>query len=77
MGKNMVVAGNDLSGSAHPGTDSCAMRGGCVVVRVLRDMRSIAQLHAPHDEDEHHAESHCETFSICHVITDLEKLETL
>jgi len=55
MGNNMVVTGNGLSGRAHPRTDSCAVGGGCVVMRVFRDMRSIAPMHAPHDEDEHQA----------------------
>lgn len=69
-GNNMIVTGNGLSSSAHPGTDSCAVCGGCVVVRVLRNMRSIAPMHSPHDEDEHQAEDDCETFLIFHVITE-------
>ncbi|MDH3503849.1 MAG: hypothetical protein OEZ41_02600 [Nitrospirota bacterium] len=51
MGNNMIVAGNSLSGSAHPGTGSCAVCGGCVVVRVLRNMRGIAPMHSPRDEE--------------------------
>jgi hypothetical protein len=71
----MIVAGNGLSGRAHPRTDSCAVRGGCVVVRVFRDMRGIAPMHAPHDEEEDQAEGNCETFSICHIIADQKRLK--
>jgi len=76
MRNNLIVAGNGLSGSAHPGTDSCAVRGGCVVVRVFRDMRSKALMHAPHDEEEHQTEGNCETFSICHIIADQKHLKS-
>jgi len=67
MGNIMIVAGNGLSGSAHPRADSCAVRGSGVVVRVFCDMRGIAPMHAPHNKEEHQAESNCETFSICHI----------
>jgi hypothetical protein len=68
MRNYVSVAGNGLSGGAHPGTDSCAMGGGCVVVCVLCDMRGIAPMHGPHDKEQHQAEGNCQTFSMCHVI---------
>ena len=56
MGNDPIIAGNGLSGSAHPGTDSGTVCGRCMVVCVLGDMRSITLMHAPHDEEEHEAE---------------------
>jgi len=55
MGNDLIIAGNGLSGSAHPRTDSGTVCGRCVVVCVLCDMRSKAPMHASHDEDEHQA----------------------
>ncbi|MEJ2230357.1 MAG: hypothetical protein P8X46_04150 [Nitrospirales bacterium] len=75
MGNNVIVAGNGVSGSAHPGTDSCAVRGRRVVLCVLCGMRSIAQVHAPHDKEEHQAKGNCETFSVWHIIPDQECLK--
>ena len=67
MGNNMIVACNGLSGSAHPGTGSCAVRGGCVMVGVLCEMRGIGPMHGSHDEHENQAEGNCQTFLIEHI----------
>lgn len=76
-GNFLVVPGNGLCGCAHPRTDSRAVCGWCVVMGMLRNMRSIGPVHAPHDEEEHQNESNGETFSICHVIYRLETSKTL
>jgi hypothetical protein len=63
----LSISGNSLGGSTHPGTDSCAMRGGCMVVRVLCDVRGIASMHSTQNKDQHQAKDYCENFSIGHV----------
>lgn len=74
MGNKGSIAGNGLGGSTHPGADSCAMCGGCMLVRVLGDVRSIAAMHRTKDKDQHHAKDKSETLSICHVITDQKNI---
>jgi hypothetical protein len=73
MKNNGSIAGNGLGGSAHPGTDSCAVRGGVVLVSVLCDMRSKAPLHRSHDKNEHQTEGKCESFLIGHDIKKKER----
>lgn len=63
-----VVSGNGLCGSAHPRTDSCAVRGWGMVIGVLRQMRSVGPMHASHDEEEHQNKNDGKTFSIGHGI---------
>lgn len=44
---------------------------------MLRNMRSVGQMHAPHDEEEHQNENNGETFPIGHGIYRPETSETL
>jgi hypothetical protein len=72
-----VVSRNGLCGSAHPGTDSCAVGCGCVVMGMIRNMRSVGPMHAPHGEEEHQNKNYGETFSIGHGTYRSETTETL
>ncbi len=76
-GNIQVVSGNGLCGSAHPGTDSRAVGGWCVVMGMVRNMRSVGPMHAPHDKEEHQNKNYGETFSIGHGIYRPETSETL
>lgn len=76
-GNILVVSGNGLCGSAHPRTDSRAVRDWCVVMSMLRNMRSVGPMHAPHGEEEHQNQNNGETFSICHGIYRPGTVETL
>lgn len=76
-GNIQVVSGNGLCGSAHPGTDSRAVGGWCVVMGMVRNMRSVGPMHASHDEEEHQNENDGETFSIGHGMCRPEASETL
>lgn len=53
-----------LSCGAHPGADSRAVCDWCVVMGMLRNMRSVGPMHAPHDEEKDYNENNGETFSI-------------
>lgn len=53
------------------------MGGGCVVMGMVGNMRSVGPMHAPHDEEEHQNKKDDETFSTGHGIYRPETTETL